>query len=189
MSDLPDTSLLTEDEQLQKTLAAFDKFPKLHMWSSLFISGPKDVKGNRTACALIAYSLDREDPKQYAVAMTMGSQNFRKLKDVAAEYLNAQGMGVGQQLDLLAAKAVNSNNATYLKMLMEITEAYIPKPSIAVQNNTQNNFNNIQVTPEEEAAFDKEFADFITAKYSPPPVVAASPIPTLTPDASQQTGS
>lgn len=189
MSDLPDTSLLTEDEQLQKTLAAFDKFPKLHMWSSLFISGPKDVKGNRTACALIAYSLDREDPKQYATARVIGSQNFTKLNSLAADYLEAQGITTASQLDLLAAKAVGSNNATYLKMLMEITGTYVPKPSIAVQNNTQNNFNNIQVTPEEEAAFDKEFADFITAKYSPPPVVAASPIPTLTPDASQQTGS
>lgn len=172
MSDQLPNQLPPEEEELQKILRKIHSYPKLNKWVVLFLDASnKETWGNRTASALIAYNLSREDPKQYAVAMSIGFQNFRKLKNIASEFIEKQGWTAGKQLELLTAKAVDTNNAKYMQMLLEITGVYDPKATVQIQNNTQINNTAVQISSEEEQQLNKEFAEFIEAKYRGKPAM------------------
>lgn len=163
-----------EEQELQRILSRYDSFPKLSKWITCFLdAGNKETWGNRTASALVAYDLDRTNPGQYNSARSIGYQNFTKLHNVAAEYIEQSGMTAGKQLELLTAKAVSSNNARYMQMLMEITELYTSKASVAINNNTQIN-TNVQISKDEENELNREFSDFIKHK--------ARSVPAMNPD-------
>ncbi len=155
--------LSPEDEQLNTLLNSERSSPKFAKWGQLFLDkSNKQTYGNRTQSAIVAYELD--PITQYSSAGTIGHENYNKLKHLGMMYIEQAGMTAGVQLDLLVSKAVNSPNAKFLQMLMEISGVYTPKPSIAIQNIQNNQV--VQITKEEEMKLDKEFSDFINAKYS-----------------------
>ena len=178
-------ALSGEEKELQQILEKVHAYPKLNKWVTLFLDASNtETWGNRTASALIAYNLDRTDPKQYNTAMCIGYQNYRKLQNVASEYAEQLGFTAGKQIELLIAKAAESTNAKYMQMLLEITGMYNPKQAMSIQNTqVNNNFNNtnVQITPEEEKQLSREFAEFIDAKYRGKPA--------MNPDALQLTDS
>lgn len=166
-------SLSKEEKEIDEIIKKSDRFPKLTRWTQLFFDKQNKFElktwGNATQSAIYAYSLDPNDPKQYATASSIGHQNFRKLQFHASIYYEQQGLTTGKILDLLAAKAVDTNNAVYLKILLEITGIYSPKPSVAIQNNTQiNNQQPVQVSPEEQKRIANEFEEFLDWKYGSP---------------------
>jgi len=155
--------LSPEDEQISILLQSERQSPKFAKWGQLFLDkSNKTTYGNRAQSAIAAYELD--PITQYNSACVIGSENYSKLKVLGMAYLEQAGMTAGVQLDLLVSKAVNSPNATFLKMLMEISGVYTPKPSIAIQNIQNNQI--VQISKEEEASLNKQFEDFINAQYS-----------------------
>lgn len=161
--------LSEEEKEIEQILGKLNATPKLARWINLFLDkSSKETYGNRTQSAIMAYNLDPQT--QYYSAGVIGHENFKKLKMVASEYFEREGMTVGKQLDLLVAKAVNTNNAKYLITMMEMTGVYTPKPTIAVQNNTQNNIS-VQMTQERAKEFKEDFTKFINAKLDTAPVL------------------
>lgn len=184
MPDQLPTSLLTEDDELKALREKWSKYPKLSMWFDLYFDASnKQTFNNRTESAIIAYQLDPNDPHDRKTAHEIGSQNSRKLKSWAVRYYEQTGWTKEKVLDLIANKAVLSNNAKYTVMLAELTDTWEEKPKITI--NSQTNINNIvQVTPEEEARLDKAFADFMT-QSARTTVINANPLPQ--PDSSNPT--
>jgi hypothetical protein len=182
MADEADvTQYIPEEEQeIQDVFKHYARFPKLMKWIQLFLDKENpETWGNRTASALIAYNLDRNNPSQYQSARAIGYQNFTKLHTVAGEVLQQQGWTVEKQLELLTAKAVSSNNARFTQMLLEITQIYNPKAP-AVQVNTQVNNNPatptappgpLQIDPEEQRRLSADFEEFIDNKYKGKPAM------------------
>lgn len=170
-----------EEEELQDVFKHYARYPKLMRWIQLFLDPTqKETYGNRTAAALLAYNYDRKDPVQYNSAMCIGYQNYRKIQTLAAELLQQKGWTVEKQMELLSAKAVNSTNARYVQMLMEITGVYNPKAPIQVQANTQINNNPanpsiptgpLQIDPEEQKRLSADFEEFLDAKYRGKPAM------------------
>lgn len=172
MSDLPITTTVEEDDEVQVQLDKLARWPKLALWFKLFMDrSNKDTYGNRTGAALIAYNLDRTNSTSYNTAGVIGCQNYKKLKNLASLYYEQEGLTVKVQLDMLAAKAAESKSAKFMEMLLQITNVYEPKALIAIQNNT---LNHVQVTPSEEARLDKDFAEFLEQKYNKAPVVTVN---------------
>lgn len=173
MSDISRLPFSEEEKELQDVLYKFERFPKLACWFQLFLDKQNkfglNTWGNSTQSALHAYNLDSSDPKQYATACSIGSQNFRKLKVQTQIYYEMDGLTAGKVLDLIASKAITTNNAKYLIMLAELTGIYEQRPNIAVQTNMQvNNQHPVQISPEEQKELANEFEDFLDWKYGSP---------------------
>lgn len=176
MPDQLPTTLLTEEGELKALREKWTKYPKLSMWFDLYFDASnKQTFNNRTESAIIAYQLDPNDPHDRKTAHELGSQNSRKLKLWAIRYYEQTGWNKEKVLDLIANKAVLSNNAKYTLMLAELTDTYEEKPKVTI--NSQTNINNIvQVTPEEEAHLDKEFTDFMTSRAQQQTIINAQPV-------------
>lgn len=136
MADEP-TILTPEEKELQDIFKKTKATPKMARWIQLFLDKNNKVTfGNRTQSALLAYGLNKDDPTDYNSARHIGWENYTKVNNLAAEYLEQQGMNTAKILDLIVAQATSKNYGKALQILTEITGIYNPKPTTMIQNNT-----------------------------------------------------
>lgn len=173
--DLQDIS--EETQELNTLREKFIRYPKLSKWFDLYFD-EKNVFGyntykKRTESAIIAYDLDPNNPNDRKTAWEIGSQNSRKLKEWTQKYYESVGITKEKVLDLIATKAVETNNAKYLVMLAELTGTYEEKPKNLSQTNVQiNNTKEVQqISPEEEKQLSRDFEEFLNAKYKGQPAM------------------
>lgn len=169
---MADTAIVVSEEQqqLEEIHKKIETFPKLREWLLLFLDKSNErTFGNKTQSAIQAYKLD--PVRQYYVAASIGYQNFKKLQIVASAYYDADGMTTAKVLDLIAVHAV-AGKPKALEMLATITGVYDPKSAQITINNTQNNTNtitNVKADDPRIAQVNKDFQEFIEAKYAKKP--------------------
>ena len=74
--------------------------------------------GNATQSALVAYDLD---PKtQYFSAGKIGSENYKKVKNLASRYAETKGIGVGRMIDVALGKTIESKSPDWWDRLMQL---------------------------------------------------------------------
>lgn len=151
-----------EKNELELIKKAFSDAPRFTRWRELYLDA-ENAQGlntfkNKQLSAIYAYDLNPNDSRDRQYASELGYKNTRKCQNWAREYYEATGVTQEKVFDILASKATSTNNAKYLQMLMEIIEIYNPKPSVVVQNNTQNN---IQVSEAEQKDFSEAFKRFL----------------------------
>jgi hypothetical protein len=94
---------------------------KFNEWTRLILDKKnQETFGNFTQAALIVYGLNEDDPSQYATASVMGSQNFRKLKDIASLTLQKKGVTFGFLMDILMARMATSQSSSWWEITMEM---------------------------------------------------------------------
>lgn len=167
-----------ETQELIALREKFVRYPKLSKWFDLYFDEKNqfgyNTYRNRTESAIIAYELDPNDPNDRKTAWEIGSQNSRKLKGWTQKYYETVGITKEKVLDLIATKAIETNNAKYLVMLAELTGTYEEKPKNLSQTNVQINNNtneNQQLSPEEEKQLSRDFEEFLEAKYRGKPAM------------------
>jgi hypothetical protein len=164
MSDksLTKPEISPEEAEIAEVKKQFYNTPKFTRWHELYTDKGNifklDTFKNRQLSAIYAYELNPNDAKDRQYASEIGHKNARKYKNWASDYLDTIGMTPEKIMDITAAKAVSTNNAKYLQILLEITGIYTPGATTLVQNNTQNN---ITVNEAEQVNFDKAFKDFV----------------------------
>ncbi len=153
-----------EEQELLDLWQQYARYPKLYRWLELYFDKKNQFALNtyldKTESAFQAYNIPREN-EQYA--WEIGSKNASKCKVWAMRYYEIKGMTKEKVLDMIAALAYQGKPLA-LQILSSLTDVYQPKPSLAIQNNTQ--INNItQVTPEEKTELNRQFEAFIDDKY------------------------
>lgn len=115
---------------------------KFNEWTRLILDKKNtDTFGNFTQAALLVYALDESDPKQYSTANAIGSQNYRKLKDIASLTLQKKGLTFGSLMDILMARAATSQSSTWWEITMEMMGYRDRRPAANInQYNQINNF-------------------------------------------------
>ena len=124
---MPDENAVVpkKDETVYKESVKFDR------WVECFLDvNSKDVEddnkvvikrgtyGNATQSALVAYNLD---PKtQYFSAGKIGSENYKKVKNLASRYAESKGIGVGRMIDIALAKMIESKAPDWWDRLMQL---------------------------------------------------------------------
>lgn len=163
---------LKEDQELAKIREKWRSTPRLSRWFDLYFDPTNQQTFNKkTEAAIVAYGLDPNSHEDRKYANELGSKNARKCKDFARRYLEQQGWTKEKVLDLIASKAVTSNNAKYLLVLASLTDTYDEPLKIGQQNNVQINNanvavnNEIQLSAEEEKQLSHDFAEFVDNKY------------------------
>lgn len=112
---------------------------KFDKWVSLVLDqNNKRTFGNFTQGAITAYSLDEKDITQYNMASAIGSQNYRKLKDIASLTLQKKGVTFGFLIDVLMAKMHSSQSSTWWEIVMEMM-GYRDRAQVNVNQYNQNN--------------------------------------------------
>lgn len=146
-----------EDKQVQEAKIAVAKkyylTPKYMEWEKLFLDkSNKETFGNATASALIAYSLDRNDPKAYSVAGHIGHENYKKVKDLRKRYWRENGLTHGKFLNLYNNLVIERKDVNMLYAMAKDMEIELPQyeqitgPKVGQQNNTQINAADVQIT-------------------------------------------
>lgn len=177
--------LSSEDQELQQVREKWYNAPKLSRWFDLYFDASnKETFHQQTRCAEIAYSLDPTNPVDKKTAYELGSQNSRKLKIYAQRLLEDLGWSREKIIELIAAKAVSSNNSKFVLMLAELGNVYEDKPKNLTQNNIHIDGSSSENTDTEVAAterteFKKSFKDFINTTYSEPSVPTPNTDPSV----------
>lgn len=145
----------------------FNESPRFTRWRELYFDKDNLFKlntfKNRTLSAIHAYELDPNDPKQKKYAYKLGSKNARKCKNWAQEYLSELGVTPEKILEVIAAKALNTDNPRYMQLLAEITGVYNPKAQVVINNNNQNN-TQINISEAEKENFDEQFRKLVESR-------------------------
>jgi len=147
-----------EEKEIVKVKTRFQNAPKFKKWRELYFNKDSGTFGDATACAYIAYGLDKSKPGDRKYASDLGYRNTKKCESWAQDYLSELGYSPSRQLQILALKASSTNNARYLQMLMEVSGTYQPSPSTLVQNN---NNTQINIKENEKEDFDAKFKEFL----------------------------
>ncbi len=165
-SVLPLQTISEEEKELEEFRGKFNSHPKLSKWFDLYFdkSNPQTYL-KRTEAAIIAYELNPNDPKARKYAWELGAKNARKCKFWIQRYYETVGMTPENVLNLIAHKATEGNNAKMIMLLAELVGVYEPKPSVAIQNNTQITNITDQHTAEEIEQAKNDFREFIYNKY------------------------
>lgn len=177
--------LSPEDQELQEIRGKWQRYPKLSRWFDLYFDASnKQTFHSNTESAIIAYNLDPLNSNDRKTAWEIGSQNSRKLKVYAQKILEQLGWTKDKVIELIAAKAVSSNNSKFVLMLSDLTEVYEDKPKNLTQNNIHIDGSSSENTDTEVAAterteFKKSFKDFINTTYSEPSVPTPNTDPSV----------
>ncbi|MGH7202863.1 MAG: hypothetical protein ACREHC_00270, partial [Candidatus Levyibacteriota bacterium] len=107
-----------------------------------------------------AYGINPEDQRDRQYASELGYKNARKCQNWARDYYVASGITQEKVLDIIADKAISTNNSKALQMLAELAGVYTPQPQTIVQQNNQTN-NYIEPTDEEKKDFNEAFKKFL----------------------------
>jgi len=184
MNDQAVVQSSVEDQELLELREKWTRYPKLSKWFDLYFDASnKETFHNQTEAAILAYNLDPNSPADRKTAWEIGCQNSKKLKVFAQKVLEQLGWTKVKVIELIAAKAVSSNNSKFVLMLADLTEVYEEKPRNLSQTNvnvqTGASGNDAQISLEEEQRLSKDFAEFVNAKYVGKPA--------MNPDAPQGT--
>lgn len=147
-----------EDEEVQRLLIPFDKYPKLKKWVQLFTDQDnRETYGNRTESAMQAYNC-----KDRIVAASIGYQNFRKLQGLASIFVENKGITIEKIITVLATRAITSENPKWFEMFTEMMGIRDPKGASVVINNVQQNNTMItDISDEEKKSFNEQFREWV----------------------------
>jgi len=112
---------------------------KFEEWAIMFLDKNNPNWGNATKCALKVYKTDK-----YHSAGAIGHQNLLKLKTIMNTLLDSKKLGVGQLLEIGAAKMMNGSYSDWTDFMERM--GYFKKEK---ENDNPNFFNfdnlNIQI--------------------------------------------
>ena len=114
---------------------------KFTEWTAQVLDKNKsETFGNFTQAALNVYGLDENDPRQYATASAIGSQNFRKLKDIASLTLQKKGVTFDFLMQVLLSKMGSSQSSNWWEIVMEMMGYRDRSTQVNVKQYNQNNY-------------------------------------------------
>lgn len=154
----PPAEISPEEKEIKIVKKQYKLTPKFNAWVQYFTNkNNPETYGNKTQSAILAYSLD---PKtEYAIAGSMGYQNFKKLQSLASVFADHKGVTFDKLMQTAMARAMSSENPEWWDRVMEMTGYKEPKGAqVVVQNNTQNN---VQVNGAEAVDFSAKFKQFL----------------------------
>lgn len=178
-----ETNLLNLAELPDIDLSDYRLTPKFVEWQRLYLDRTnKDLFGNATQCAIVAYNLDPQT--QYGTAKLIGHKNITKYNQLALtvrEYLDETGFTlpvlIAHALEKMGNPKVNTTH--WWKEVMLLAGYQDPKGAqVSIKNSAnaaaaakseggenlkEHDF--IQISPDEERQMSREFADFVNAKY------------------------
>lgn len=152
----PDVS--AEEKELAEVKTQYKLTPKFTAWIKCF-TDPKEkaTYGNKTQSAIKAYSLD--PVKDYAVAGSMGYQNFKKLQSVASIFAEQKGYTFDKMMDAAWLKFLKSEDPAWFDRLADWFGVRDLKPTTVIDARSQTNI--INVPEGEKKTFNDQFRDFI----------------------------
>lgn len=115
---------------------------KFKRWCDLFFDRTnRGTYGNATQSALRVYNTER-----YHSAADIGSKNLKKVEHLRVAIMDNEGLGFGELMKLLAAKAIEGGFGDIERLMVRLGY-FEPDPRIVSPTNPTNitfNFNNIQ---------------------------------------------
>lgn len=152
--------LSEEEKQIKDQLAYIKRFPKLKRWIDLFTDKENKFKlntyGKRIESAIHA-GYDCQSRADFA---NIGSQNYKKLYNLAAIFAEDMGVSFDKFMEPAMARAMTSENPRWWEMMAEFLGYKEPKnaPSTLIQTNVQTN---VTVNESDKVDFDAAFKEFI----------------------------
>lgn len=104
---------------------------KFNRWAKMFTDKTNPNYGNATKCALAVYGT-----KKYTSAMVMGSNNYKKLKNLKEFILDNEGYGIADLMKIGLAKVLKGDYEDWESFMIQM--GYLqpqPKVGVAIQNN------------------------------------------------------
>lgn len=136
------SDVLEIDEQVKNEFALT---PKEIKFFNLFTDEKnKETYGNRTESAMQAF-----DCSSRAVAATIGSRLFRKVKGLASSFADQKGYTFEILMGRALTQATSTESPEWWDRVMDMLEYRDLKPTVQVQQNTQNNYYDLR-SPEVE---------------------------------------
>lgn len=147
-----------EEKELAEVKTQYKLTPKFTAWIKCF-TDPKEkaTYGNKTQSAIKAYSLD--PVKDYAVAGSMGYQNFKKLQSVASIFAEQKGYTFDKMMDAAWLKFLKSEDPAWFDRLADWFGVRDLKPTTLIDARSQTNI--INVPEGEKKTFNDQFRDFV----------------------------
>jgi hypothetical protein len=148
-----------ESDEVENVKKSYKLTPKFNRWCELYLDKKnKDTYLNKTRSALQAYSLD--ETTEYAIAGSMGYQNFKKLQNVASQIADRKDYNLEKWLDVGWLQMLKSQSPEWWDRIGDMLGFRDLKPQLVVQQNTQNN-TIINATDEQKKSFNEQFRSFI----------------------------
>jgi len=158
-SEPEDKQITAEEKEREKEKERLLRDPRVQATFKYFYDKTsKETFGNKTRSYMKGYLLKET---QYHSARTLSPKLFAKIAMNAREYLEDTGWGIETLLELNKQKAATTNNARYLDMLYEMGEY----KKAATINQTNNQFNIMNVNKTDSDDFDKKFNDFVDSLW------------------------
>ena len=129
-----------------KPVKKYRETPKYNLWVKYFLGleGNEEMKkktfGNMTQSAIMAYRLDPVE--QYESAVTMGRENFAKLRFLGAMILEKKGLTFSALMDI-GAKKMAEGKYTDWEMFMERLGYFEPRQGLVVTQQVSVNLANL----------------------------------------------
>ena len=117
----------TEVEKLK-----YNESLKFNRWAKLFTDKTNSqLYGNATRCALAVYG-----SKKYTSAMVIGSQNYKKLRNLKEFILDNEGYGIADLMKIGLAKVLKGDYEDWESFMIQMGYLHPqPKVGVAIQNN------------------------------------------------------
>lgn len=166
-TDPPSEDENTEENEIAEVKKTYKLTPKFNLFRQYYTQKgytlkikeeERSTQWNATVSTLKAYNLNPD--KQYDLASSMGSQNVRKLKDLAMVIAEQRGYTFDKWLDKGWLQLLKAESPEWWDRIGDTLGFRSMKPQVVVDNRTQNN-TLVQVGEGEQKSFNDQFRDFV----------------------------